>query len=107
MFYRRRVGGNKEWTDEEKKIIREHYLSMPRTELVALLPDKTWDSIMQMAGHIFRNEGERDEHRKRETFPRWMVNCSHSDLVFMREHNIEGKLLYTNWVSLSALPWET
>lgn len=104
MFYHRRVGGNKEWRDEEKKIIRDHYLSMPRMELMALLPNKTWDSILQMARRIFRNEGEKNEHRKKETFPRWMVNCSHSDLVFMREHNIEGKLSNTNWEPLSAPP---
>ncbi|GHO78982.1 hypothetical protein KSD_67530 [Ktedonobacter sp. SOSP1-85] len=28
-----REGGNKEWRDEEKKIIRDHYLSMPSGSL--------------------------------------------------------------------------
>ncbi|HEX4714092.1 MAG TPA: hypothetical protein VH164_04100, partial [Ktedonobacteraceae bacterium] len=48
IFYHRRVGSRKKWTDEEKKIITDHYISMSRTELMVLLPDKTWATSPQV-----------------------------------------------------------
>ena len=101
MFYHRRVGNRKEWTDEEKKILTDHYLSMSRPELMALLPDKTWNSIILMWKRTFRDEGYRNiERRKEDMLSKWTLDYSHSDLAFMREHNLEGVLSYTNWVQL-------
>lgn len=108
MLYHRRVGNRKEWTDEEKKILADHYLSMSRPELMALLPDKTWNSILLMGRRTFRGKGGRNrEPRKEDTLPGWTIEYSHSDLVFMREHTIEGELSYTNWIPLSAPPRAT
>ena len=108
IFYHRRVGNRKKWTDEEKKILTNHYLSMSRKELMTLLPDKTWNSILLMGRRTFRNEGERNiEHRKEDILPSWTIEYSHSDLAFMQEHNIEGELSYTSWVPLSAPPQVT
>lgn len=45
MFYLRRSGKRKEWTDEETKLIRDNYASMSYVILMALLPDKSWKSI--------------------------------------------------------------
>jgi hypothetical protein len=75
---------------------------------MALLPDKTWNSILLMGRRTFRNEGERNiEHRKEDILPSWTIEYSHSDLAFMQEHNIEGELSYTSWVPLSAPPQVT
>lgn len=108
MFYHRRVGNRKEWTDAEKKILAGHYLSMSRKDLMALLPDKTWNSILLMGRRTFKGKGERNrEHWKEDTLPSWTIEYSYSDLAFMREHDIEGELSYTNWIPLSAQPWAT
>ncbi len=100
MFYYRRKGKRKDWTNEEKKILSEHYLSMPALQLMALLPDRSWRGIRSLGSQIAETRRIR-ECRKEEPIPGWIENYSHSDLAFMREQNIEGKVSYTNWTSLS------
>lgn len=100
MFYHRRRGKNKEWTGEEKKILAEYYLSLPTVQLMALLPDRTWKSILSLGARTIsgrRNIGNRGE----ETPPPWSRHYSHSDLAFMREHNLEGNIPCTNWTGRS------
>ena len=47
MYYVRGVGYKREWTEEEDAIAREHYATMPRKELMALLPDRGWLAIRE------------------------------------------------------------
>ena len=101
MFYHRRRGKNKEWTDEEKKILAEYYLSLPTVQLMAILPDRTWKSILSLGARTVsgrRNIGNRGE----ETLPAWSRHYSHSDLAFMWEHNLEGNIPCTNWIPQSG-----
>ncbi len=99
MFYRRRRGKQREWTDEEKRIVKENYLSLPKMQLMALLPDRTWKSIRIVASDVCKDKGRRK--RQGDAIPRWAEDYSHSDLTFMREQNIEGNVSYTNWASPS------
>jgi DNA invertase Pin-like site-specific DNA recombinase len=37
------------WTDEEKDVIRQHYTTTPRSELLRLLPTRSWTAIVKRA----------------------------------------------------------
>ncbi len=102
MFYLRRSGKRKEWIDEEKELLRANYLSMSDAQLMALLPDKSWKSIITKGKEILgitRTEGR--PNTGEESVPNWAINCSYTDLEFMREQGITGKSQYTNWVRSS------
>ena len=46
-YYHRNVSGKQNWTEEEEAIAREHYAATPRNELMALLPERGWDTITE------------------------------------------------------------
>ncbi len=99
MFYLRRSGKRKEWKDEEKELLRDNYTSMSDTTLMALFPDKSWKSICTKAKEILgitRTEGR--PKPEEEVVPNWAINCSYTDLEFIREQGITGESQYTNWV---------
>jgi hypothetical protein len=99
MFYHRKKGKRKAWTTEEEEIIKEHYASMPGPKLMALLPDRTWQSIRtrgKMTLGIKRKTGRPTNND--DAVPDWATHCSYSDLVFMKEQNLEGTMQYTEWV---------
>jgi hypothetical protein len=100
IFYHRRRGKCKEWTDEEKEILAEHYLSLPASQLMALLPDRTWRGIRSYGAMI--TQTKRRALYNREDVNPSAKNYSHSDLTFMREHNVDEGIPHTNWVTLSA-----
>ncbi len=100
MFYHRRRGKCKDWTDEEKKILSEQYLSLPASQLMALFPDRTWKAIRSYGAQITKTL--RSTVYQKEDIKPSLKNYSHSDLVFMREQGIEGESPYTNWVTLSV-----
>jgi hypothetical protein len=37
------------WTDEEKGVIKQHYPTTPRSELLRLLPTRSWTAIVKRA----------------------------------------------------------
>ena len=37
------------WTDEQIEIVKQNYSTMPQNELLALLPDKTWNAVKYQA----------------------------------------------------------
>ncbi len=105
MFYLRKSGKRKEWKDEEKEILRANYLLMSDTQLMALLPDKSWKSIITKGKEILgitRTEGR--PKPEEGVIPNWAINCSYTDLEFMQEQGITGKTQYTNWVRQCRLP---
>jgi len=100
LFYHRRRGKKRDWTDEEKKIVAEHYLSLPASQLLALLPDRTWKGIRE-CGALITQTGRKTLYRREDIKPS-ARNYSYSDLLFMREHNIDEPVPHTNWVPLSV-----
>jgi len=107
MFYLRKSGKRKEWTDEEKEILRANYASMSYVQLMALLPDKSWKSIYDKGRYGLGmtrtattgrpKPGEEGE----ESVPRWAINCSYTDLQFMQEQGIDHNARCTNWIQSS------
>src|SRR5260370_22323260 len=92
MFFFRKKGKWKTWSKEEDAIIRANYASMSGVQLMALLPDRSWQSIRTRGKDtlgITRQTGRPKPGE--EAVPDWATHYSHSDLMFMREQGIVGK----------------
>ena len=93
MYYRRHLGAMKEWTNEEIKIVEEHYETMPVSELMALLPERTLYSIRCYA----KNNLELSKRKRCGNALGFSPHDSHSDMVFKKSQGIEGTELHTKW----------
>ncbi len=99
MFYHRKKGKRKAWIPKEDDIVREHYASLSGPQLMALLPDRTWQSIRTRGKDtlgIRRKTGR--PTNEDDAVPDWATHYSYSDLEFMKEQNLEGKTQSTNWI---------
>ncbi len=108
LFYFRRKGRWKTWTTEEEAIIRANYASMSGPCLMALLPDRSWQSIRTRGKDtlgITRTTGR--PLPGQEAVPDWATHYSHNDLLFMQEQGIVGKTQSTNWVQVYRSPPQT
>ena len=109
MFYLRKSGKRKEWIDEEKEVLRANYASMSYMELMALLPDKSWKSIYDKGRYglgitrIAATGRPKPREGGEESIPRWVINCSYTDLQFMQEQGIDHNARCTNWIQSSQL----
>src|SRR5258708_29131664 len=103
MYYRRDIGGARRWSQEEISIMLEHYVTMPRLQLMELLPDRGWDAIVAYAS-------EKGLHRPRG-FPKGQPMSmrkavrgdsrdSYSDLQFLQKKNIPDYTTDTNCRSM-------
>lgn len=84
----------KQWSDEEKAILQEHYATMPRLQLMELLPDRGWDAVFHQA----KEQGL----SRRTGVPRseWVggdTRYSYTDIQFIRKENIFDYGERTNW----------
>lgn len=43
---------NKRWTDPEKALIKRHYPTAPRADMLKLLPGRTWGAIQSKASAL-------------------------------------------------------
>lgn len=82
-IYRER-GSNPGWTESEENILRHHYPTAPKDEILQMLPDRSWACIRMEAIQL---------HVKREialagSLPK---NLTWSDWQFMQQQGI-GKL---------------
>jgi len=108
MFYFRRKGKWKVWTTEETDLVRANYASMSGVQLMALLPDRSWQSIRTRGKDtlgITRQTGRPKPGE--EAVADWATHYSHNDLVFIREQGIVGKTQCTNWVQAYLPPPRT
>jgi len=108
MFYFRRKGKWKTWSKEEDAMIRANYASMSGPQLMALLPDRSWQSIRTRGKDtlgITRTTGR--PAPQQEAVPDWATHYSHNDIVFMQEQGIVGKTQCTNWVQVYRSPPRT
>jgi len=95
MYYRRRTGAMKEWSEEEKAILRAHYEAMPVPDLLALLPERTLSSIRCFV------KDNLDLPRRRYSYTqRSNLHDSHSDQEFMKSRDIPENMSCTNWEAL-------
>jgi hypothetical protein len=76
-------GIGKKWTEEEVRLLKEHYATAPMQELLAVLPIRTWTTIRRTA-HLYNlKRAVRDKHD--EPFP---LSVSYADWQFMTEREI-------------------
>jgi hypothetical protein len=95
MYYVRGVGYKREWLEEEDALVREHYATMPRRELMALLPDRGWLAIKEhcrLLG-LSRRDIPGDKIVGARRF-------SHSDREFMRSKGWHYNTRCTKWERL-------
>ncbi len=99
MYYSRGMGGSKRWTEAKKTLIRQHYAIMPKLELMALLPDRSWQSVCWYGKQVLGIQ----RYNPRKLDKEFAETTSYSDLVFMQEMGIPFSVKYTNWERLYAL----
>jgi F0F1-type ATP synthase membrane subunit b/b' len=96
MYYVRGVGYKHLWAEEEDAIVREHYATMPRGRLMALLPDRGWDAIVEHCRLLGLSRREMAGERIIVGAKRF----SHSDLEFMRRKGWHFHTRCTKWERL-------
>ncbi len=96
MYYRRRMGALKDWSEEEVDILERHYATMPVPELMALLPERTLQSIRCYAKTHF-DFSRRQRHGNALGIN---LNSSSRDWEFEKSKGIAENVSYTNWEAL-------
>jgi hypothetical protein len=86
----------KDWTDEEIQIVAENYETLPITELMALLPERTMYSIRWYAKHNL----EFSKRKRDANTGGFSPHDSYSDRAFKERNGILGNVDYTNWEAL-------
>ena len=99
MYYWREEGRSKKWTEEEIALLREHYATMPKEQLMPLLPDRSWRSILWCGRQMLKIA----RSNPRKLAPEFAITTSYSDLEFMRSMGIPLTSRYTNWERPSML----
>lgn len=98
MFYRRKIGSRKDWSKEEIAILNEHYATMPKKQLMALVPDRGWNSILFYAKQILGIDRSFGRGRPTgETFATYDIHTSYADILFMEQAAILPYCRSTNW----------
>jgi hypothetical protein len=101
MYYRRPIGAKKFWTEEEIKILEENYGKVSISELMALLPARTLQSILGGYHRFLKTNKEWNGERvKIDKELGISLNKSHSDIEFERSRCITDNVSYTNWEAL-------
>ncbi len=87
MYHYRRRGSHSDWTPEEDEIVRKNYPTMPRIELMALLPLRVWGAIVKRGVEL---KVARSRSIARTTRGKVGIHehWSHSDIEFMKEMGI-------------------
>jgi hypothetical protein len=102
MYYYRRRGECKDWTEEEIAVVREHYANTPKFELLALLPHRSWHGIRSIGEKrlkIARRKGHLTDSEN--LMPGLDVCDSYSDMEFLQSKGMLPGARSTNWEQLS------
>lgn len=97
--------GGDRWTEEEKGILDEHYLTASKEKLLELLPERCWNAIWK--------KGERISHRGRDCMnPRKRElpanRFSHNEWAFLYEHELPADQIVHNeiyWREYVEVPY--
>ncbi len=101
IYYYRRRGVNKEWTEQEIAVVREHYAAAPKFELMALLPHRGWHAIRGIGEKrlkIARKQGKLTDSEK--MMIGLDVCASYSDMEFIQSKGIIPSARSTDWERL-------
>jgi len=99
MFYRRKIGARKDWSSEEIANLHKHYATMPKKQLMALIPDRGWNSILFYAKQILGIDRSFGRGRPTgETFATYDIHTSYADILFMEQMGFLPSCRSTNWV---------
>lgn len=96
MYYWRDQGKSKKWTQDEIALMHIHYATMPKQQLMALLPERTWQSILWYGKQVLGIPRTNPTKLAKE----FDIGTSFSDLEIMRNKGIPQYARYTNWESL-------
>ena len=103
MFYYRRRGKNTDWTAEEIALVKAHYATMPRLQLMALLPHRGWQAIRGLGIKLQIPRTQIRSTKDEETMKGLLgVLASYSDLEFMQSLRIPFHAQRTNWERLTS-----
>ena len=100
LFYYRRRGKNTDWTGEEIALVKAHYATMPKFQLMALLPHRGWQAIRSLGNRL--KIGRMPGHVPSSEKPMQGLDifASYSDIEFMQSHGIPPDAQSTNWERL-------
>lgn len=96
MYYRRHLGAMKDWTDEEVIVLEENYATMPVTELMSLLPDRSWQSMRSYV----RDNLDIPSRKRQGNVADINRTDSYSDIEVKKNCCIPDNIHYTNWERL-------
>jgi hypothetical protein len=97
LYYHRHAGSIKQWSDEEIALLKTHYVTMPVPELMALLPDRTWNAIRFYVGQHL----DLPKRRRQNKVLNISLDDSYSDMEFEKRKRIPANISYTKWEALS------
>ncbi len=101
MYWYRTKGRTVNWTEAEIALVREHYATMPRFRLMALLPHRGWQAIRGL-GIKLKIPRTQSKSTSGEDYIRGLdLAASYSDLEFMQRRTIPFHAQHTNWEQLS------
>jgi hypothetical protein len=95
MYYVRGVGYKHLWTEEEDTLLQEHYATLSRRQLMALLPDRGWLAIREHS-RLLGLSGQETPEDKVIGARRF----SYSDIEFMRSKGWHYNTRCTRWERL-------
>lgn len=101
MYWYRTKGRTVRWKEQEIAVVREHYATMPRLQLMALLPDKGWHAIRGIGIQLKIRRAQIRSEQEREIIKGLGVFASYADLAFMQARSIPFHAQRTNWEQLS------
>jgi hypothetical protein len=84
--------GGKRWTDEEKQLIREQYSSAERDWLLERIPERSWESIITMAGTLGVSRPRSPNVSKIRVVPSLLLSVSDWQLMQQYELPVEDIL---------------
>lgn len=96
LFYCRESYGTRRWKPEEDEIIGEHFPTLPRMDMLQLLPERSWEAIRHRAvelGVVRPLAWEKRGNQK----------MTYEDILFMEKEGIAEGVKLTKWVPLSQL----
>jgi len=102
MYWYRTKGRTVQWTEEEIALVRQHYATMDRLQLMALLPQRGWQAIRSLGIKLEIPRTQIRSTKDEETLKGLLgVMASYSDLEFLRSRGIPFGVQRTNWERLS------
>jgi len=102
LFYYRRRGKNTDWTAEDIALVKAHYATMPKFQLMALLPHRGWQAIRSLGNRLKIGRMQGHVPSSEKPMQGLDIFASYSDIEFMQSHAIPPDAQSTNWEPLCS-----